>query len=203
MKHVSLTLVMACTVIAFSAQAQLKFPSVKNAIIPTATNTIRTDIQKIIADFPNQFVRFKGDIVNQSPQRVEYLSTLLPNSAQSATITEYSYNKKPVYSWQALMLTTEDFEAAAKKYKALYTQVKGAYVTFNANQSYYLQGNYEAPDESKDFLSSMLNFYTRDEDIKRIKVEVNMQFEFPEWKVNLLVYSRERDDDERGNIFDN
>lgn len=201
MKHVSLTLVMACTAIGFSAQAQLKFPSVKNSI-STAHNAIRTDVQKVVADFPNQFASFRGEVVNQGPQTVEYASTLVPNSAQMATITQYSYHKKPVYSWQALMLTTEDFEAAVKKYKALYNQVKGTYVTFNANQSYYLQGHYDEPDESKDFLSSVLNFYTRDEDIKRIKVEVNMQFEFPEWKVNLLVYSRDRDDDERGNIFE-
>jgi len=202
MKRLQLTFVMALTAIAFSAGAQLKFPSIKNSVA-TANNAIRADMQKIVADLPNQFASIKGEVINESPQSVEYASTLIPHEAQAATITEYSYNKKPVYSWQALMLTTEDFEAAAKKYKTLYNQVKGTSITFNANKSYYLQGNYEEPDESKDFLSSVLNFYTRDENVKKIKVEVNMQFEFPEWKVNLVVYSRDRDDDEQGNIFDN
>jgi hypothetical protein len=29
-----------------------------------------------------------------------------------------------------------------------------------------------------------------------------MQYEFPEWKVKLLVYDKEREDDERGDIND-
>jgi hypothetical protein len=31
---------------------------------------------------------------------------------------------------------------------------------------------------------------------------VALQFEFPEWKVNLVVYEKEREDDERGEIED-
>ena len=34
----------------------------------------------------------------------------------------------------------------------------------------------------------------------RLKIEVSMQFEFPEWKVVLSVYEKEREDHERGEI---
>jgi hypothetical protein len=33
-----------------------------------------------------------------------------------------------------------------------------------------------------------------------LKVEASMQFEFPEWKINLMVYEREREDNEQGDI---
>jgi hypothetical protein len=33
-------------------------------------------------------------------------------------------------------------------------------------------------------------------------VEVSLQYELMEWKVNLLVYDREREDHERGKIKD-
>jgi hypothetical protein len=34
----------------------------------------------------------------------------------------------------------------------------------------------------------------------KLKVEASMQFEFPEWKINLMVYEREREDNEQGDI---
>ena len=202
MKMRQLKLVGAFFVVSLSSQAQFKLPSIKALAPAAANNAIRADVQKVIVDMPNQFSSIRGEVVSQTPQSVAYASTLLPVSAEAATITEYSSHQKPVYSWQALMLTTDDFETAAKKYKALFNQIKGTNVSFNANQSYYLQGEYEEPDESKKFFNSTFNFYTRDENIKKIKVEVNMQFEFPEWKVSVLVYERERSDDERGNIFE-
>jgi hypothetical protein len=33
--------------------------------------------------------------------------------------------------------------------------------------------------------------------LKKMKVEVSMQFEFPEWKVLVLVYEKEREDTEQ------
>jgi hypothetical protein len=34
----------------------------------------------------------------------------------------------------------------------------------------------------------------------KLKIEASMQFQFPEWRVSLLVYEREREDNEQGDI---
>ena len=34
----------------------------------------------------------------------------------------------------------------------------------------------------------------------KLKIEVQLNFEFPEWKVSLLIYDKEREDDEQGNV---
>ncbi len=36
----------------------------------------------------------------------------------------------------------------------------------------------------------------------KLKIEASMQFEFPEWKVNLLVYEKEKEDKDRGDIME-
>jgi hypothetical protein len=34
----------------------------------------------------------------------------------------------------------------------------------------------------------------------KLKIEASMQYEFPEWKVSLVVYEKEREDKDRGEI---
>jgi hypothetical protein len=75
---------------------------------------VRNALEKVIADFPKEFVNLKGEVLSNNPQTVEYASLLSFKSAEQNTITQYS-GKQPVYSWQAQMLTSEEFEAAAKK----------------------------------------------------------------------------------------
>jgi hypothetical protein len=201
MKIGSIKLTLLLFVISLNAAAQLKLPTLKTS--SDSKNLLKADLQKIVADYPNGFTTYTGEVMAENPQTVEYQSLLTPAGAESSAIVQYASKNKPVYSWQAVMLTTDSYEEAAKKYKAVFNQVKGANVQFNASRSYFLQGTYNEPTDSKRFTNSMLNFSTREQPMAKLKVEVNMVYVFPEWKVNLLVYEREREDDERGNIYDN
>src|SRR5688572_22375902 len=90
-----------------SVQAQLKFP---------VNTAFQNDVQKVVAEFPNRFVSLMGTVLENNPQTVEYYSLVQVPDAESCTITRYSSDAKAIYSWQALMLRTEDFVEAAKKY---------------------------------------------------------------------------------------
>lgn len=201
MKIGSRKLTLLLFVISLNAEAQLKIPAFKTS--SESKNLLKADLQKIVADYPNGFTHYTGEVIAENPQTTEYQSLLTPAGAESSAIILYDSKRKPVYSWQALMLTTDSYEEAAKKYKAVYNQVKGANVQFNASRSYFLQGTYNEPTDGKRFTNSLLHFSTREQPMAKLKVEVNMEYVFPEWKVNLLVYERERKDDERGNIYDN
>jgi hypothetical protein len=104
---------------------------------------------------------------------------------------------KPIYSWQALMFNSEDYEAASKKYKWLFNQLRGLNI-FYVNDQYTLKGEFEEPDESRKFTTSILAPVAPPLPLRKLKIEVALLFEFPEWKVNLLVYEKEREDNERG-----
>lgn len=181
--------------LSFSSQAQFKPTSLSN------NTSFKTDMQKVIDAYPQQFAALRGDVIETNPQTVEYASLVKPEGAEETSITRYSSNKKGVYTWQAVMLSTEDFEIAVKKYKTLFGQLKGMNIKYVVDQ-YTLVGKYEAPDESKKFVSSILTVSAPPSPLERLKVEVTMQFEFPEWKVKLLVYEKEREDNERGEVND-
>ena len=172
------------------SQAQLKLPSLGNT-------DVRNALEKVISDFPRQFSSLKGDVVNTSPQTVEYASLLTFRSAEQNTITQYS-GKLPVYSWQAQMFTTEEFDAAAKKYKSLYSQLKAMTITLNRDYAYSLSGELDKPDESKKFSTTVFNLLPNASNLPKVKVQLSMQYEFPAWKVYLTVYQKEREDNERG-----
>lgn len=191
MKSLKLT-VLCFLVYCFPASAQLKLP---------VSSALRTDLQKIVSEYPHHFESIKGEIINQNPQTIEYASLLKLNEAQECMIVKYSSGQKPVYSWQALMFSSEDFEAASKKYKWLFNQVRGMNIYYVHDQ-YTLKGSFEEATDSKKFTSSILEPASPPEPLERLKVEVTLLFEFPEWKVNLLVYEKEREDDERGEIAD-
>jgi len=159
--------------------------------------SLKSDLQKIIGDFNSGFSSIRGGVQYENPQTTEYASEVQLSGAEACVITQHS-GARPMYSFEALMLTTEDFAEAAKKYKSLYGQLKGMTIRINNDYTYSLSGSYEAPDESKKFSSSVLRLLPAATQLPRLKVEVSLQYYFPEWKVSLLVYEKEREDRDRG-----
>jgi hypothetical protein len=172
--------------------AQIRIPGISNGDVKQA-------LEKVLGDFPKGFSTLKGDVLNTNPQTVEYASQLQFRSAERNTITEYS-GKTPVYSWQALMLTDEDYSVAEKKYKSLYKDLKGISLTLNRDYSYGLDGSYDPPSDAKKFVNSVFQLTPNASNLPKVKVELSLQYEMMEWKIYLTIYQKEREDKERGKV---
>lgn len=173
-----------------NSQAQLKFP--------VTNNDLRNNLSKVITGYVDGFSSLKGDTLSINPQSIEFSTRLNFEGSEHNTITQYKSNNA-IYSWQAVLTSTEDFEEATKKYKWLYNQLKVMTVKVQ-DYSFTLYGEYDEPDESKKFCSSIFKLMPNAANMPKLKVEASMQFEFPEWKINLMVYEREREDNEQGDI---
>ena len=184
-------------VIAIQTSAQFKLSKLPR--VPVTNNELRLNLQKVIADFPNQFSELRGDTLELNPQTVEYASRLDFSMAPMNSIMEYR-GLEPKYSWQALISITEEFDEASQKYDWLCKQLKVMTIRLDGGYTFSLNGNYEAPDETRGFSSSIFKLTPNASNMPKLKIEVSMQFEFPEWKVNLSVYEKEREDHERGDI---
>jgi hypothetical protein len=167
------------------AKAQIKF---------TSANTLTADIKKVIDDYPNHFENLTGELIIQNPQSTDYQCNFKVSGAEESIITRYSGKRKSV-SWYAVMLTTENFDEAKKRFHSLYNQLNNLSI-----RSMRLKGVYESPVEEKKFTGATLSFDPANESLKKLKVEVVMEAEQMEWKVKLLIYDRDREDDERGEI---
>jgi hypothetical protein len=185
------TLLIAALMSATVVKSQVKFP--------VTNNDLRNSLQKIIIDFPHEFATLKGDTLADNPQTIEFASLLDFKGAMDNSITQYK-SLRPIYSWQATLMDTEDFEEASNKYNWLFAQLKVMTVNLEGGYSFTLSGDYDKPDESRKFSSSIFKLTPNAVNMPKLKIEASLQFEFPEWKVSLLVYEKEREDNERGEV---
>ena len=186
----TLVIITICKCLSLTTTAQLKVP---------IANGIGPDIKKVIHDYPNQFSNLKGELIVQNPQSTDYACNFKVNGAEEASITQYSAaNKYNICSWQAIMLTTDDFEAAKKEFKSLYGQLNNLSAKMEEGVYLRLKADYEMPIEEKKFNSIIFSVDNGSSTLKKLKVELTMQYELLEWKVKVLVYEKEREDNEKG-----
>lgn len=159
--------------------------------------SISADVKKVVEDFPNNLANLIGETIINNPQSTDYRCNFEVTGAEESTITRYASGSKPVMSWQAVMLTTEDFEVAKKEFRRLFTQLNSLPIG-----SSRLKGNFEAPSEGADFASVVFTFVPAEEWLKRIRVEIVMEALMMDWKVKVLVYDRSREDNERGPVVE-
>ena len=175
-----------------SASAQLKSPQ---------DNAFQADVENVILDYPNSFQHYIGNEIVNNPQSTDYSSLLKIRGAEECTITKYPSKKRNRYSYQAVMLSTEDFEKAKQTFDTYYIRLNKVSFHF-ANQPYNLTGEYQQPAEEKKFTTAVFSVSPTEENVKHLKVELLMEYALTEWKIKLLVYEKEREDDERGEIKD-
>jgi hypothetical protein len=185
----TLVLITTLFLLHLSLHAQLKLPVV---------NPIANDVKKVIADYPNRFINLMGEIREENPQSTNYACNFKVSGAEECFITRYSAAKE-VCSWEALILTTENFEKAKQKFKSLYGQLNNLSVDIGMTKNVHLKAKYETPQESKKFTSILFLPEHPVEKTEKLRIELTLQFHAPlEWKVKVLVYDRDREDHERG-----
>jgi hypothetical protein len=159
-------------------------------------NHTNVALQKVIEDFPNNFVNIKGDLLAENVQTIDYRSKVgIPGT--ECVLTQYSAAKKAVYSWKADLAEEEDFGEAKKRFKELYGQIKNTIIKIEGEKPFILNGSYESPSEEKKFNTILFQLLPSGGDLEKLKVELSMNYMVTTWRISLTVYEREYKDDQR------
>lgn len=175
---------------AITVDAQNKLPGLK------LTPTIAPDVLKVARDYYDHFFNIKGEKIFETESTIEYKSKILPQGALESTITQIK-NLQNVYSWQAIMMNTDDYEKAVAKYKQIYRQLNGASLIMNDGRTCKMKGPYDAPDDGRAFASSILAPDVTEKYLQRLKIEVGLNYNMSDWSVKILIYEKESDEDIR------
>ena len=156
------------------------------------TNSTHSALQQVIGDYP-AFRNIKGSPVNQDPQSTDYKSSVVIPGALNTFITKYSSNEnEEIYSWKCVLLESEDFDAATTKYRELYNQICNSIIRIEGEKPFILNGPYVAPTEEKRFNSTVFQLLPAGPgNLKKMKVELTLEYYVTEWKLMLLVYNQE------------
>ena len=158
------------------------------------TNSTHSALQKVISDYP-KFRNIKGTLINQDPQTTDYTSTVQVPGAINTTITRYSASdKEEIYSWKSVLFESEEFEEASNRYKELFKQISNSIIKIDGQKPLILNGSYAAPTEEKRFTSSTFQLVpAAPGDLRKLKVELTMEYLVVEWKLSLLVYDQDEE----------
>jgi hypothetical protein len=161
-------------------------------------NNLRPAVEKVLSTYSDHYSPIKGDTVSVSKTSIVYASKVKPESAENCTLTEYLNTDKYDYSWEAVLYNSEEFETAAKKYNTTCQQLKNMTMR-TGGESCKMEGEYEAPGETKNFYSTVFTPSTVNPALDRVRVEVLLQSDLTSWTLRVLVYDRVHEDRE-GNL---
>ena len=186
-----LTATIAIILSIFSASAQ---------IVPVK-NSFQIDIAKVISDYPNGFKNISGDQLIENPQTIEFASRVEIKEATKCRVIKYSSNTKEIFSWEAEMLRTDDFEEASTKFRSCFNSLQHLSVEINGVNAVF-KGEYIKPSESIKFTTIVFDAGDKTPELANLKIALVLETEMLDWVIRIHVYEKERDDENRGPIID-
>ena len=99
------------------------------------------------------------------------------------------------------MTKTDDFEAAAKKFRTIYNSLQHLSVNINGSTVVF-KGDYIKPSEAIKFTTIVLDPGEKTPELKKLKIALTLEAEMLEWVIKIQVYEREREDKDRGPAID-
>lgn len=170
------------------AQSQWRIPGLKNELA--------TAVKRVLEDYPNGYKNLMGE-----PRDSSFQSKVTIGDAEAVQFIQHSASGRAVLSWQAVLLTTDNHDAARKKFRAAFQQLQGLSVKLGP-RGYKLRSAYDVPDLNQKFVALVFELEPVNSYTESIQVELQLTFQLPmEWMVGVLVYDRDRKDNEPGRVL--
>ncbi|MBS1603981.1 MAG: hypothetical protein JST42_15040 [Bacteroidetes bacterium] len=158
------------------------------------SNKTQVVLEKVIQDYPNHFHNIKGELIGQAEEAACYRSTLQLPGAASSTVT-LSISPAPAGSgWVCVVLNTENFETAKRRYAEIYAQLSNSIITSGNQKTFILSGQYEAPAEDRKTSRVTFSLLPGVGEMKNLKVELSLLEAEKGWKILLSVQDKDLKD---------
>jgi len=164
-------------------------------------NTLQNDIAKVISDYPNGFKNIIGDEIIKNPQSAEFECLVVVKDAIKCKLIKYSSTVKEICSWEAEMIKTDDFEAASKKFRAIYNSLQHLTVKINGSAAIF-HGDYIKPSAAINFTTIVLDPGDKAPELRKLKLALVLETDMLDWVIKIQVYEKEREDKDKGPAID-
>jgi len=155
-------------------------------------------IDAVLKDLPFNLKNITGELVLAEGEFENYASIVELPGAEQCIVTKYHSVDDTTASWQAKMLSGEDFEPAAKAYHELFRKLQGCHLTLVDGSVIYLKGDWEPAREGSAFTTSTLKLMTGDWRYRDVKVELELIYQLADWAVHINIVTKKRDDEVGG-----
>ena len=164
-------------------------------------NALQTDLAKVIGDYPNGYKNIIGEQIIENPQSIEFECLVTVKDAIKCKLIRYSSSVKEIYSWEAEMMKTDDFEEVSKKFRAIYNSLQHLSVNIDGTTAVF-QGDYIKPSEAIKFTTIVLDAGDKAPELKKLKLALILEADMLDWVIKIQVYEKEREDKDKGPAID-
>jgi len=156
------------------------------------SNKTNVALEKVIRDYPNRFHNIRGELISQHAQVAEYKSTISVPGASYCSIWKYNVANNELYNWNCTTFNSPNFMQARAKFKEVYDQIANTIIKIDGQKPFILSAQYRTPTELHN--ANMISFELLPlvNDMRNLKIDLNLDKEANIWKVKLSVYDGER-----------
>jgi len=151
-------------------------------------------IDAVLRDLPFNLRNITGELVLAQGEFENYASIVELPGAEQCIVTRWHSADDTTASWQAKMLSGEDFDQASKSYHELFRKLQGCHLTLVDGSVIYLKGDWEPAKEGSSFTTSTLKLMTGDWRYRDVKVELELVYQLADWAVHINIVTKKRDD---------
>ena len=151
-------------------------------------NNTHTALQKVIADYPNDFRNIRGDKI--AGKRSEFHSTIQVPGSQHCVFVEGQSRKN--FTWECQFMASSDFDKANKRFKEIYESVKNSIIKIEGKPPFILNGKFEYASPDKEQTPINFELLPSSGEMQSLRVELLLRKDGSKWKVSLLVYDHNR-----------
>lgn len=155
-------------------------------------------INAVLKDLPYNLRNITGELVLAQGEFENYASIVELPGSENCIVTRYHSADDTTASWQAKMLSSDDFDQAAKAYHELFRKLQGCYLQLVDGSVVYLRGDWEPAKEGASFTTSTLRLMTGDWRYKDVKVELELVYQLADWAIHINIVTKKRDDEVGG-----
>ena len=151
-------------------------------------NNTHTALQKVIADYPNDFRNIRGDKI--AGKSSEFHSNIQVPGSQHCVFVEGQSRKN--FTWECQFMATTDFDKASKRFKEIYESVKNSIIKIEGKPPFILNGKFEYASPDKEQTPINFELLPSSGEMQSLRVELLLRKDGSNWKVSLLVYDHNR-----------
>ncbi len=160
------------------------------------TNKINYTLEKVVEDYPSQFKNIKGELLSSKPGFTEYKSNITIPGAVSTTIIQSAVSHKQVFSWESVIYSSTEFNAAKSKFEELFNQIKNTIIKPEGESPVIIDGQYNNPAENKAATSILFDLLPATGAMQKINIDLMLKNANGQWKIILSVYDKDRKETE-------
>jgi hypothetical protein len=155
------------------------------------SNQTNNTLEKVMQDYHTQFKNIRGELLLSRSGTSSYKSTIAIPGAVSTTITQCAVAHKQTVSWQSVVYSGNEFNAAKNRFEELFNQIKNTIIKPEGEKSVIINGLYINPSEDKPFTTIQFDLLPATGLMQKINIDLTLKNDGGQWKITLSVSDKD------------